>query len=98
MSPTYNARTGVPLTAIIYGGRRSRLIPLVVESFDWEHGVFLASICSSETTVCIHSYCYRCTAGESVFVICNCSYTCTLTHICLFATAVQCLLICLLRL
>ena len=41
---------GVPLTAILFGGRRPNTIPLVNESFDWEHGVFLGSSCGSETT------------------------------------------------
>jgi phosphoenolpyruvate carboxykinase (GTP) len=41
---------GVPLDAIIFGGRRRSAIPLVVESRDWQHGVFLASTLSSETT------------------------------------------------
>jgi phosphoenolpyruvate carboxykinase (GTP) len=41
---------GVPISAILFGGRRASVIPLVHESFDWAHGVFLGSIMSSETT------------------------------------------------
>jgi phosphoenolpyruvate carboxykinase (GTP) len=41
---------GVPISAVILGGRRSQTLPLVFESFDWEHGTFLGSVCSSETT------------------------------------------------
>src|SRR3954453_19399842 len=41
---------GVPIDAMLFGGRRSSVVPLVHEAFDWEHGVFLGSIMSSETT------------------------------------------------
>jgi len=41
---------GVPISAILFGGRRASVIPLVFESRDWQHGVFLGSIMASETT------------------------------------------------
>ncbi|HEY3943186.1 MAG TPA: phosphoenolpyruvate carboxykinase (GTP) [Acidimicrobiales bacterium] len=41
---------GVPISAILFGGRRASVVPLVFQSFDWTHGVFLGSIMASETT------------------------------------------------
>ncbi len=41
---------GVPIDAILFGGRRASVIPLISQSFSWDHGVFLGSILSSETT------------------------------------------------
>jgi phosphoenolpyruvate carboxykinase (GTP) len=50
IDPEWENPRGVPISAIIFGGRRSTMIPLVCESFDWQHGTFLGSVCSSETT------------------------------------------------
>ena len=50
VSPEFDSKTGVPLSAIIFGGRRATTTPLVYQSRDWNHGVFVGSIMSSETT------------------------------------------------
>src|SRR5215467_1314106 len=50
IDPDWQNPEGVPLSAILFGGRRPSTIPLVNEAFDWEHGVFLGSSCGSETT------------------------------------------------
>jgi phosphoenolpyruvate carboxykinase (GTP) len=50
IDPDWQNPEGVPLTAILFGGRRPGTIPLVNEAFDWEHGVFMGSACGSETT------------------------------------------------
>src|SRR5579871_3823011 len=50
IAPEWEDPAGVPIDAILFGGRRSSVVPLITEAFDWEHGVFLGSIMASETT------------------------------------------------
>ena len=50
IAPDWEDPAGVPISAILIGGRRPKTIPLVHESFDWKHGVFLGSIMGSEIT------------------------------------------------
>jgi phosphoenolpyruvate carboxykinase (GTP) len=50
IAPEWEDPQGVPISAILFGGRRASTVPLVTESFDGQHGVFLGSIMSSEKT------------------------------------------------
>src|SRR5262245_11526216 len=53
IAPNWEEPQGVPISGLIFGSRRTGVIPLVFEAFDWPHGVFLGSAMSTETTAAI---------------------------------------------
>src|SRR5438874_937079 len=50
IAPEWDDPAGVPILAILFGGRRASTVPLVIESLDWDHGVFLGVNIASEKT------------------------------------------------
>src|ERR1700685_4689198 len=53
IAPEWEDTKGVPIDAILFGGRRAGIVPLVTEAFNWQHGTFLGANVSSATTAAI---------------------------------------------